>query len=169
MRFTDFLTEDRIRPALEARDKPGALREIAGLLAVGTGTRPERLGRLLLARERVASTAVGEGVAIPHCKLEGLSRTVACVGVHPAGLSFDTPGAEPVRLLFGLVSPPNQAGIHVGLLSRIVALVRDARLRESLCRAPSAESIHRLLVDAESSYTLTRNHLAPVQRVGLPR
>ena len=169
MRFTDFLSESCIHPALKAPDKPGALRELAGLLAVGTGARSERLEKLLLARERVASTVIGQGVAIPHCKLEGLPRTVACVGVHPVGLGFDTPGAEPVQIFFGLVSPPNQAGMHVGLLSRIVALVRDVRVREALRRAPSAEAIRKLLVDAESSYALTRGHIAPVQAVGLPR
>jgi PTS system nitrogen regulatory IIA component len=169
MRFTDFLTENCILPALKAQDKPAALRELAGLLAVGTKARPERLETLLIARERVASTAIGQGVAVPHCKLEGLPRTVACVGIHPKGLGFDTPGAEPVHIFFGLVSPPNLAGMHVGVLSRIVALMRDARLREALRRAPSAAAIRALLVEAESSYTLTRAHVVPARVTPLPR
>jgi PTS system nitrogen regulatory IIA component len=170
MRFTDFLTENRILPALKAQDKPAALSELAGLLAVGTGARPERLTTLLTARERVASTAIGHGVAVPHCKLEGLPRTVACVGIHGKGLGFDTPGAEPVHIVFGLVSPPSLAGMHVGVLSRIVALMRDARLREALRRAPTAAAIRALLVEAESSYTLTRGQvLAPARGVSVPR
>lgn len=169
MRFTDFLTEDCIRPALKAQDKPAALRELAGLLSVGTGARSERLETLLLARERVASTAIGLGVAVPHCKLEGLPRTVACVGIHTRGLGFDTPGAEPVLIFFGLVSPPSLAGMHVGVLSRIVALMRDTRLREALRRAPSSAAIRALLVEAEASYTLTRGHVAPARLEGVSR
>ncbi|XXF78332.1 PTS sugar transporter subunit IIA [Myxococcaceae bacterium GXIMD 01537] len=156
MRFTDFLSEACISPRMRARNKAGALGELAELLAVGTGARPERLHALLTARERIASTAIGQGVAIPHCKLEGLPGIVACVGLCPEGFAFDTPGAEPVRLLVGLVAPPRLSGVHVGVLSRVVALLKDERLCAALMRAPSARDLRALLVRAEDVYLGSR-------------
>lgn len=160
MRFSDFLTEECIRPSLYAQDKKGVLQELASVLSVGTGARAEVLHTLLTARERVASTAVGKGVAIPHCKLPGLSGIVACVGVHRQGVCFDTPGADPVHVFVGLVSPPHLVGMHVGMLSRTVALLRDERLRQALLQAPTAADVHALLVAAEDAYLVGRGRLA---------
>jgi PTS system nitrogen regulatory IIA component len=161
MRFTDFLTEECIRPSLSAQSKSGVLQELAGVLAVGTGARAEVLHTLLTARERVASTAVGKGVAVPHCKLPGLSRIVACVGIHRQGVSFDTPGADPVHVFVGLVSPPHLVGMHVGVLSRTVALLRDERLRQALLQASSSSAVFALLAGAEEAYLVGRGRLLP--------
>lgn len=152
MRFTDFLSEDCIRPTLRARDRGSALHELAGMLAARTKAPLELLEEQLVARERISSTAIGEGVAIPHCRFERMRHITACVAVQREGVDFGARDGRPVRLFVTLVSPAHAPGTHLGVLARIAALLRDARLRQALLEAPSAAAIRALLVRAEDAY-----------------
>jgi nitrogen PTS system EIIA component len=152
MRFTDFLSEDCILPVLRARDGAGVLHEVARTLAARTKVPAGRLEELLSARERISSTAIGEGVAIPHCRVEQLERITASVSVQAEGVDFGARDGKPVRLFVTLVSPMHTAGTHLNVLARIAALLREARLRQALMEAPDAASIYTLLVQAEDAY-----------------
>ena len=152
MRFTDFLSEDCIRPELGARDRMGVLHELAGMLAARTRAPREQLEAQLVAREGLSSTAIGEGVAIPHCRVERMRQVTACVAVHPEGVDFGARDGKRVRLFVTLVSPTHTAGAHLGMLARIAALMRDARLRQRLVEAPDAATLRALLVQAEDAY-----------------
>jgi nitrogen PTS system EIIA component len=152
MRFTDFLSEDCIRPTLRARDRVSALHELASMLAARTRAPLELLEEQLVARERISSTAIGEGVAIPHCRFERMRHITACVAVQREGVDFGARDGRPVRLFVTLASPTHAPGTHLSVLARIAALLRDARLRQALLEAPSAAAIHALLVRAEDAY-----------------
>lgn len=152
MRFTDFLSEDCICPDLRARDRSGVLHELAGMLAARTHAPAQQLEAQLEARERISSTAIGEGVAIPHCRSERLRQMTACVAVDPEGVDFGARDGRPVRLFVTLASPTHAPGTHLNVLARIAALLRDTRLRQALVEAPSAAAIHALLVKAEDAY-----------------
>jgi PTS system nitrogen regulatory IIA component len=152
MRFTDFLSEDCIRPGMRARDRESALHELAGMLAARTKAPLELLEEQLVARERISSTAIGEGVAIPHCRFERMRHITACVAVQREGVDFGARDGRPVRLFVTLASPAHAPGTHLNVLARIAALLRDARLRQALLEAPSASAIRALLVRAEDAY-----------------
>ncbi|MDC0712061.1 PTS sugar transporter subunit IIA [Stigmatella sp. ncwal1] len=152
MRFTDFLSEERIRPFLRARERAGVVCELAELLAMRMPVKPSVLGRLLMERERIAGTVLAGGVAIPHCRLEGLPRITACVGLLREGCLFGAPEEGPVRIFVGLVSPLNTSGLHLNLLARIAGMLREPALRQELLAAPTAEEIFQLLVQAEESH-----------------
>src|SRR5690242_13227782 len=105
MRFTDHLPEGGIIPALWARDRHGVLHELARTLSAHAHAPVRHIEERLAVRERICSTAIGEGVAIPHCRVERLKHTTVCVAVHPAGVDFGARDGRPVRLLVTLVSP----------------------------------------------------------------
>ena len=156
MRFTDHLPIDGIIPSLWARDRGGVLHELSQTLARHTQAPAARIEQLLAGRERICSTAIGQGVAIPHCRVEGLRRAAVCVAVHPVGVDFGARDGRPVHLLVSLVSPEYAAGPHLRLLARIAALLRDPRLRQALLEAPSAPVLRSLLVRAETNYVLAQ-------------
>lgn len=152
MRFTDFLSEQCVLPDLRARDKKGVLHALADQLSVCTHASADTLEALLVDRERLSSTAVGEGVAIPHCRIDRLRHITACVAVQREGVEFGSRDGVPVRLFVTLVSPAQGSGTHLSVLARIAALLRDARLREQLLEARTAVRIRELLVQAEDAY-----------------
>jgi len=155
MRFTEHLPEDCIVPSLWSRDRGGVLHELAGTLAASTGVSSRKVEELLVARERLCSTAIGEGLAIPHCRVERLRHVTACVAVHRDGVDFGARDGQPVKLWVTLVSPADAAGAHLRMLSRIAAMLRDPRLRQALVTAPSAAAIRALFARAEDSYLAT--------------
>jgi nitrogen PTS system EIIA component len=168
MRFTDFLAEDCIRPDLRARDRAGVLHELADMLASRTRASSEQLEQQLVARERISSTAIGEGVAVPHCRFERMREITACVAVQREGVDFGARDGRPVRLFVALVSPAHGPGTHLGVLARLAALLRDARLRQALVEAPSAAAIRALLVQAEDAYLASQARPDSSQHVGGP-
>ncbi|WP_434385492.1 PTS sugar transporter subunit IIA [Melittangium boletus] len=163
MRFTEHLPENCIVPTLWSRDRGGVLHELAGTLAASTGASLKKVEEQLSLRERICSTAIGEGVAIPHCRVERLRQVMACVAVSPEGVDFGARDGRPVRLWVTLVSPEQDAGHHLRMLARIAALLRDARLSQAVLAAPSASAIRGLFVRAEDAYLAShppRNDLA---------
>lgn len=152
MRFTDVLSPGCVLPELGSEDKAGVLREMARVLSVSTGFPAQRLEALLLERERLCTTAVGDGVAIPHCRVERLKRTVACVAVSREGVDFGAKDGGRVHLFVTLVSPLQAASTHLGMLARVAALMQSPSLRRAVGEAGSAEHIRALLVQAEDAY-----------------
>jgi PTS system nitrogen regulatory IIA component len=147
--LTELLTPDRIRVPLAAADKPGALRELAQLLAEAAGVDPEPLLQAVQERELVLSTGIGHGIAIPHAKSPLVSGLSLVCGSSPVGVPFDALDGEPVRLFFLLVGPDSAAGLHVKALSRIARLVRRESVRDALLAAESPTAFYQILVEAE--------------------
>ena len=111
---------DLIFPSLPATDAQGVLRALAGRVAaqglVGDG---EELLQKLWEREQLGSTGIGQGVAIPHCKLQGLSRGVEAVGLVPEGVDFGAVDGRPVKVFFLVVSPAESPAEHLQILAAI--------------------------------------------------
>ena len=149
MLLTELLTVNRIKVPLAATDKSAALRELTQLLADLAGVPLEPLLRAIEERERVLSTGIGHGIAIPHAKSPLVTELVLVAGTSPAGIPFEALDGDPVRLLFLLIGPESAAGDHVKALSRIARLVRRESVREALVRAPTAAVFHQSLVEAE--------------------
>jgi PTS system nitrogen regulatory IIA component len=147
MKLTDFLSEESIIPSLSARTKEEVLVELATALAAtgAIGDVGSAVG-VLLEREKLGSTGIGEGIAIPHGKLGELDRVVGVFGRSRAGVEFDSMDGAPVHLLFLLLAPEASASSHLKALARISRLLRDRSFREELLRTESRESLYQLLL-----------------------
>ena len=135
-----------IFPGLAATDAAGLLREIAGrLTAAGVVGDPEALFQRLWEREQLGSTAIGRGIAIPHCKLDGLAHVVLAVGLAPAGVDFGAADAQPVRLFFVVVSPSRSPAEHLQSLAAISRWVKADGRVDRLLASQRPEQVLDLL------------------------
>jgi nitrogen PTS system EIIA component len=151
MRIAEFLKPDAIVEELKSTSKTDILRELSAALARSNpNVSPQRLAQVLEERERVNSTGVGEGVAIPHGKLGELSTLTASFGVSHAGIDFDAHDKKPTFLFFALVAPENSAGLHLKALARISRLFRNASFRESILAAKGAQEIYSLILQEDA-------------------
>ena len=153
MKITDILTADMVMPALRGRTKGDIINELAGVVAAGP---PEidraRLVQALEDRERLNSTALGEGVAIPHGKLPGLRRVVAAFGRCPAGVDFQSLDGKPTQIFFLLVAPEDSAGAHLKALARISRLLKDDAFRRRLIEASRPDELYAIIREEDDRY-----------------
>ena len=142
MKITDILQETSVVGTLVGRSKADVIEELAGVLARDHGEIDrQRLIQALEDRERLNSTALGDGVAIPHGKLPGLKRVLAAFGRSLAGVDFQSLDGKPTHLFFLLVAPEDSAGAHLKALARISRLLKEETFRRRLMEAPSARDL----------------------------
>src|SRR5690349_1426353 len=153
MKIVELIRRDMIVPALSASDKRGILDELAAHVAKNHPRidRPTLL-KVLVDREGLASTAIGEGVAIPHGKLSAVGEIVACLGRAPGGVDFDSMDGQPTFLFFVLVAPESSTGAHLKALARISRVFKDPEFRRRLLAAPDAEAMYRVIAEEDSKY-----------------
>jgi PTS system nitrogen regulatory IIA component len=147
MKILDILTSDAlVAPALTGTTKTAVLRELAEHLAqqhaeIDAG----RLVEVLWERERLGSTAIGDGIAIPHGKMPGLKGVIGAFGRHVAGVDFDSLDGSPTHLFFLLVAPEDSVGQHLKALARVSRLLKDRAFRDRLVGAADGAEIFRLV------------------------
>lgn len=143
-----FLNERAVTTALKSQSKEEVIRELVELLA-GAGSIKDkdaaRLVQILLKRESLGSTGIGQGVAIPHGKSDCVSGLVAAFAVSRTGVKFDSLDGEPVHLFFLLVAPEDSAGPHLKALARISRLLKDKHFRDSLRNAKDEKTLARII------------------------
>jgi PTS system nitrogen regulatory IIA component len=152
MTVIDILAPDRVVPELRATTKQGVLEELAALLAGATGTDAPKLLSVLRERERLNSTAIGEGIAIPHGRLPGLRGVVAGFARSTPGVDFDSVDKQPTHLFFVLVAPDDAAAMHLKALARISRLLKDKEFRARLLEIPTREGIHAAIVAEDARF-----------------
>ena len=147
MKILDLLTDESlIAPSLTGTSKTATLRELAEHLArQHPEINAERLVEVLWERERLGSTAIGDGIAIPHGKLPGLSGVIGAFGRHVAGVDFDSLDGSPTHLFFLLVAPEDSVGQHLKALARVSRLLKDRAFREKLIGAADRAELFRLI------------------------
>jgi PTS system nitrogen regulatory IIA component len=151
MRLSEFLGAEQIVPELQGRSKPEIIAELAQALARTHAELDAKvLTRVLLAREELASTAVGDEIAIPHSKIDSVDRLIGVVGRSAAGVDFDSLDGRPTHLFFALIAPGNFPGIHLKALARISYLFKSTDFRASLMTAPTADAMFRLIDQADT-------------------
>ena len=153
MKIADILSEDVVLPALAGRNKEDVIQELAGIVA---RSHPDidrtRLVHALEERERLNSTALGEGVAIPHGKLGGVSQVLAAFGRSPSGVDFSSLDGKPTHLFFLLVAPEDSAGAHLKALARISRLLKSPDFRSRLMRAADAHELFEIIREEDEKY-----------------
>jgi PTS system nitrogen regulatory IIA component len=153
MRLSELLTEDRVAVhhdgAGPALDKPAALHLLAQMLAKGPKADPATVEKVLLEREQLQSTGIGEGVAIPHGALPQLESQYASVLIVPGGLDFGAIDNLGVNILFAVITPKRATGEHLKTLARVSRLLRSKGFRDRLVAAPDAKSAYALIATEE--------------------
>jgi len=146
MRIQDIIPPEAVVDGLRAETKEGVLRELSEAVCRRVpALSPTRLTAILMDREGLGSTGIGEGVAIPHGKIPGIDRLVAVFGRSPAGVQFASLDGKPARLFFLILAPENSAGMHLKALARISRLLKDQRFRGRLLAAEGAEGLSQVL------------------------
>jgi PTS system nitrogen regulatory IIA component len=146
MRLSSLTRPDLIFVDLPGADGPTVLRAFAERV-VEQGVVPDAddLYRRLLEREKLCTTALGHGVAVPHCKIDGLDRVVIAVGLFPKGIDFEATDGEPVRLLFLVISPNAAPAEHLQSLSAISKWVKADHQVERILEVREPQAIFELL------------------------
>jgi PTS system nitrogen regulatory IIA component len=153
MKITDILSPDMVIADLKGTTKPEVLNELAKAL---TSKYKEislaELTAVLAERERLGSTAIGDGIAIPHGKLRGVTKIIGAFGRHVQGVDFDSLDGGPSQLFFVLVAPEDSASLHLKALARVSRLLKESSFRERLLAAKDADELYRLIKEEDSKY-----------------
>ena len=148
MNIMGFLNGDAVSCDIKAQNKDGVIGELVALLVKAGSIKDKdgaKLTQILLDREALGSTGIGQGVAIPHGKSNCVSKLVSAFGVSRAGVNFDSLDGETVHLFFLLVAPEDSAGPHLKALARISRLLKDRHFRESLRAARDEKLLVKIL------------------------
>jgi len=153
MKINEILSPDLIAPNLKGRSKPELLRELGSLIAAKHREIDlDDLVAVLAERERLGSTAIGDGIAIPHGKIAGARQILGTFGRHMQGVDFESLDDKPTHLFFLLVAPEDSSSLHLKALARVSRLFKDSTFRERLVAAADASEIFRLIVEEDSRY-----------------
>ncbi len=145
MRIRDILPPEAVVDGLRAETKEGVLRELSESVCLRLPfLSPDILTAILMDREGLGSTGIGEGVAIPHGKVPGIDRLVAVFGRSRAGVQFASLDGKPARLFFLILAPENSAGMHLKALARISRLMKDQGFRGRLLDAEGADGLSKV-------------------------
>jgi len=153
MKIVDILPEGLVIPALKGQTKDAVLRELAEHMATQYGDMDaRRLVDVLWERERLGSTAIGDGIAIPHGKLPGLKAVRAAFGRHLQGVDFESLDGNPTRLFFLLVAPDDSVGLHLKALARVSRLLKDDAFRQQLIDARDQHELYQKIRTEDEKY-----------------
>lgn len=146
MQLTDFLTTDRIACDINAHSKKRALEELSKLISHDQNSiSATDIFDCLLSRERLGSTGIGFGVAIPHGRLKDSNHTTAALIQLNHGIDFDAVDNQPVDLLFALVVPDKATEEHLKILALLAAMFKEDELRAQLREAKNPEDVMQLI------------------------
>ena len=150
MPLLDFLAPAAIMPALRASSKKQALQEVSEVAARLTGLEERAVYEVLLQRERLGSTGIGDGVAIPHAKFAKLDSIFGLVARLDKPIDFEALDDQPVDLMFVLLAPETAGADHLKALARIARVVREPGMTDRIRATRDADALYALLT-AESA------------------
>ena len=152
MKIMDFLSKKAITTDIKSTKKEEVIQELVDLL-IAAGEIEKRyrnkLIEALMTRESLGSTAIGQGIAIPHAKSEAVNKLVAALALSKKGVDFDSLDAEPVYIFFLLVAPQDSAGPHLKALARISRLLKDKYLRDNLRSSQDEKTIIKIIAQED--------------------
>ena len=151
MKLTEILLRDACIVDMQAKTKKEALRELAASLAgASEGLQADSLLDMLLERERLGTTAMGDGIAIPHARVESLGRLLASFGRSRLGVDFDSVDGKRTHLFFLLVAPGTEGNTHLLTLARLSRFLAKPDFRSKLLEVEEVEDLFRALEEEES-------------------
>lgn len=150
MQLAAILSEKSVFPSVGASCDKQALTKVAVEAAKLVDIPDRQIFNSLMERERLGSTGVGDGVAIPHARLKGLKDVAAMFARLDTPVAYDARDGKPVDLMFVLLVPEQEHGKHLKALARISRVLSDEKRREAIRRADSAKEIYQLLTESDS-------------------
>lgn len=153
MKLAELVRPERVAVDLTSQGKLEVLDELAGMLAIGEhAISAKDYYRVLVERERLRSTGVGSGVAIPHGKVGRLDHLLLAVGLSRRGIDFESADGKPVHIFMALAAPVASTGDHLKALARIARLCSDAQFRERLIDCETGSEAYRMIVDEDDRF-----------------
>ena len=153
IKITDYITEDLIDLNLKSKNREGILIELSELLEKSPNIIGEEsdIYKALVDREKLGSTGIGKGVAIPHAKTECATKLTVAFGISKDGIDFNSLDEEDVNSFFVFASPNKDSQIYLKVLARISRLIRENRFVENLLKATSNEEIIEIIRKEETN------------------
>lgn len=153
MKLTDILMSGSCVIDMKARTKKEALRELADAIAAGVSVLdPAELLDMLLEREKLGTTAMGDGIAIPHARVDSVERLLVSFGRSRPGVDFDSVDGKPTHLFFLLVAPGKEGSAHLLTLARLSRFLVQPEFREKLLEVESEESLWQVVEEEEARH-----------------
>jgi PTS system nitrogen regulatory IIA component len=153
VKIMDILVKDSVILDLASSSKEAVLEEMASAMAEAEPELSSKgLLEVLVAREGLQSTGIGDGVAIPHGKIAGLDRLVASFARSVKGVDFESIDDNPTQLFFLLVVPEHSSGLHLQALARISRFFRDEKFRQKLISAASLDDVFRAIEEEDAKF-----------------
>ena len=153
MKILDILPKESIISDLRGRTKREVLEELTdALLKQKPQLNRARVVEVLLERERLGSTGIGDGIAIPHGKVKDLDQLALSFGRSTAGVDFESMDGKPAHFFFLLVAPENCAGIHLRALAKIARLLKNSSVRKRLGVVQTQDEIYKILQEDEDDF-----------------
>jgi len=153
MTLLDILSPQSTLVGLQGETKEEIIKELVDSLEMGAVvTDRAKVLQAVVEREKIMSTGIGDGIAIPHGKSDAVTRLAAALGIHKRGVDFEALDGEPAYVFFLLVSPANVSGPHIKALARISRLLKNDDFKKKLIAAASAAEILRVIEAEEKRY-----------------
>ena len=150
MKLAEILDEGNIVPDLRARDKRGVLEELTETISrQEPAVDKTALVKVLVERERLGSTGIGDGVAIPHGKLNSVDHPIISFGRSKKGLDFESMDGQPAYLFFLIVAPEDSSGFHLQVLAKIAKLLKNSRFRKKLMEANTRLELYKTILEGD--------------------
>jgi mannitol/fructose-specific phosphotransferase system IIA component (Ntr-type) len=153
MRILDFLNKDCIKIPLTNMDKHKIIEELLDVISKAhREINPEEAFEGLMEREKVETTAIGHGVAIPHARIKNLPKVYLALGITKEGAYFDSIDNKPVKLVFLILFPEKEVSTQLCLLARLARLLKDENLREEILKCSSSQSVIDVFTQYEARH-----------------
>ena len=146
MKLSDLLSSDTIISELKNTTKQGVIEEISSVIATAyPNFNKNEISTVLIEREKLGSTGIENGVAIPHAKLKDLDRIIVAFARSKEGVDFQSHDKKPSHLFFTLLAPDSSAGIHLKTLACISKLLKETTIRDKLMQARDSDDIYEII------------------------
>jgi len=150
MKISELLNPGAVVAEIQSREKGKVLEELTDVLvACDDSLQRDEVIQVLQERERLGSTGIGDGVAIPHGKLKGIPELMLAFGRSRDGVDFDSMDGKPAHLFFLLIAPEESVGVHLKTLARISKLLKDSSIRQRLLDAEGQKGLYQIILDEE--------------------
>ncbi len=150
MKITEMLRPEFVLDELHGQNKKEVLGELSAVFnRAGMALDSEEMLKTLLERERLGSTGIGDGIAIPHGKMAGLKEMVVSFGRSRKGIDFETLDGKPANLFFLLMAPENSAGLHLKALAKISKMLKDQAFRSRLMEARLRDGLFKIISEKD--------------------
>lgn len=152
MKIVDMLKKECISTSLQSKDKTDVLSELSSLFACGNiKFNHAAMVKSLLEREKLGTTGIGDGIAIPHGKLADLEDMYVAFGKSDAGIPFEAMDGKLVHLFFLLVAPEQSTGQHLKTLAKLSRMLKDVQFRKHLMEARTADELYSIIAEKDDT------------------